>query len=141
MKSKSCKECSNPVWGGGYCQGHQYKRGKNNQLKRTELKRSDKPMKRTRLNAVSSKQKELNKEYSKVRAEVFKDAKNKCEVCKAAEATDCHHKAGRTGTLTTDKRYLMAVCRSCHDRIHTQHTWALENQYILLDVKFRDNRK
>lgn len=47
----------------------------------------------------------------------------RCEalvICKAArspKATDIHHTRGRVGTLLTDERFFVAVCRQCHEWI------------------------
>lgn len=54
-----------------------------------------------------------------------------CEVCCKVEATQLHHKAGRLNALLWDKRYFLAVCFDCHQKIETKRAWAIENGYSL----------
>jgi len=71
----------------------------------------------------SSKIVKLNAAYSVLR-EQFLKRKPYCEAhlpgC-AVNATDVHHKKGRTGALLLDDTEFLAVCRTCHNWIENNH--------------------
>lgn len=81
-------------------------------LKRTALKRSQKPIRR-----VSKRRAKQLRVYSVVCAE-YKAAHPICEKCREKPTDDVHHKAGRIGEKLNDKTQFIAVCRTCHDEIH-----------------------
>jgi len=125
-------------------------------LRRKPLKRSLKPLKRTRLKKVSSKRSREMKVYAAKRA-VFMAAHPFCEItirtlglneadviaeggyykdvwgrtvrCPASE--DCHHVHGRTGSNYLDEKTWMAVCRTQHDRVKAEPKWARENGFLV----------
>lgn len=111
-------------------------------MKRTPLKRrtplksgsgfknNGSSLKRTRLNPISKKRREQNKDYSKVR-KAYMTAHPKCELCNKANASDIHHKAGRWKERLTDATNFMALCRECHEHIHKNPGWAYGNGYLL----------
>lgn len=106
---KTCRHenCSDPIWGKGYCKRHQYLR--------TD-KSKPKGMKR-----VSDKRKEENEAWEQARKEHL--AENPmCAFpgCKK-EADSVHHKKGRIGALLTDKRYFVSLCWIPH------HKWVEEH--------------
>lgn len=87
--------------------------------------------KREPINKISEKQKEVNKEYSKLRKEFLSQAENK--YCQAKvkcggkkRATDVHHLEGRSGKKMLDPKTWMAVCRECHNHIHDHDGESLE---------------
>src|SRR5688500_5357244 len=78
---------------------------------------------------VTAERKEINKEYEKVKREFLRKHKA-CQVCCESPATDLHHKRGRNGKLLTDIRYFLAVCRPCHDHIHSDIPFSRANGFI-----------
>lgn len=104
-------------------------------MKRSPLKRSQKPMKRTpmkrsrkRIKPVSEKRKKINEQYKVERIKFLTD-KPVCEVCRVAPSTDVHHKAGRIGDNMF--KHWLACCRLCHQKIEENPKWALENGYMM----------
>lgn len=85
------------------------------------LSSTKKPTAKKPLSPRSSKQVKLDTLYSILR-EQFLKRKPYCEAhlpgC-AVNATDVHHKKGRTGTLLLDDTEFLAVCRTCHGWIET----------------------
>ena len=85
------------------------------------LSSTKKPTAKKPLSPRSSKQVKLDALYSILR-EQFLKRKPYCEAhlpgC-AVNATDVHHKKGRTGTLLLDDTEFLAVCRTCHGWIET----------------------
>lgn len=117
---KTCKEtnCSNHVFGGGYCKFHQYLR--------TDKKPKTSKL-NTRIKQISTKQAILNKEYSEERKFFLSNPKN--QLCQAkllncdGRATDIHHKKGR-GKYLLDTSTWLSVCRSCHMIIEANPAFA-----------------
>jgi hypothetical protein len=52
-----------------------------------------------------------------------------CEVCGHRRSRDVHHRLGRGECLLEIDTFL-AVCRSCHIRIHDNPQWAREHGYL-----------
>jgi hypothetical protein len=98
-KQRFCKQCWNKQFKG---------------LSSTKKPTAKKPMR-----LQSSKIVKLNAAYTILR-EQFLKRKPHCEAhlpgC-AINATDVHHKKGRTGTLFLDDTEFLAVCRTCHSWI------------------------
>lgn len=67
-------------------------------------------------------------QYVKERREFLK-AKPLCQVCYKRRSFDVHHKGGREGRLLLDQNRWLAVCRTCHDKIHQEPAWAKANGY------------
>ena len=98
--------------------------------RKTPLKRSQKPLKRSPLRKVSSKQSKRLTAYSKAKQEYAKEHPI-CEVKGCASlAQDLHHKAGR-GSKIADKEYFMAICRYHHSFCHANPSWARANGYLV----------
>lgn len=118
---KQCKAegCSWDVWGKGYCKSHQYMR--------TDKK--PKPLKRTPIKKRSSKQEKIDAAYS-ILCKQYKKNHPVCEVCNDRATQDVHHKAYR-GSKTLDESTYLAVCRTCHNYIHSHPQWARDNQYLI----------
>ena len=68
---------------------------------------------------ISKKQSANLRIYKKVR-EIYLNNNPNCEAklqgC-SYEATEIHHKAGKTGDLLFNTKYFLAVCRTCHNWI------------------------
>lgn len=113
-------------------------------LRKTPLKRSQQPLKRTAIKhkpdpktgkfysikKKSVKQSKKDREYSKVRNEwiVFHPYCARC----SKESTDVHHKKGR-GIYLMAVEYWVAVCRECH-------TWIENNPNEAKSLGFSINR-
>jgi hypothetical protein len=84
-----------------------------------------------KLKKVSSKQKEINKEYS-VNRRNFLEENPYCQAklpgC-TIYATDIHHKEGR-GNNTNEVNTFMGLCRACHEYIHSNPIQARELGYL-----------
>ena len=61
-----------------------------------------------------------------------------CCVCHRHKSKDVHHTKGRLGHLLVDQINWLAVCRRCHDRIHSNPKWARENGYISAEGKWNE---
>lgn len=118
-KKKVCKECNELryLFSKGRC-------------KECAQKSYSKPKtKKKYISPISKKQTESLKKYRKLRDEYMANHP-KCEVC-GKDSQDLHHKLHvRTGRALTDVKWFMAVCRSCHNKIHENHSWAVKNGYL-----------
>lgn len=107
LMPKLCNEdwCSRPVFGGGYCSNHQYKR--------TDKKPKKPPEKRS-IRKVSKKLSAELRIYAKLRKEFLSRSENRyCAVFPHLEATEVHHKKGR-GIFLNDVSTWLAVSREGH---------------------------
>lgn len=77
---------------------------------------------------VSKHQIERKRKYS-IQRRVFLKQNPKCEVCVEAKSKDVHHRKGR-GPYLLDESTWSAVCRACHDRIHSNPQWAFEQGWL-----------
>lgn len=101
-------DCSNNVFGKGYCKYHQHLRTD----KKTVQKKPLKPIKN-----ISVKMQLELKVYRMERDKYMKDH-SKCEFRDCFRyATDLHHKSGRGQNLSNVETF-MALCRKCHTWIH-----------------------
>lgn len=95
------EECTNYIFGKGYCRFHQNKR-------------TDKNTKR--INPFSDKHLDALKVYKIVRLEFIvhnRFCQAKMKGC-TKDATQVHHICGRIGDKLTDSKNFLAVCHSCH---------------------------
>ena len=120
-------------------------------MKRTAMKRSTKPMRRTPLRPMSDKRQRESKVYSvnkrayfdKLRAQQLADGLNPppnapwCEVCIAMKwprepAVDWHHvhSRGNGGPLLQPDEKMLAVSRRGHDYIHEDHSRARRRGWL-----------
>lgn len=83
---------------------------------------------RKQIAPVSTKQAKKLSEYRKLRDQ-YMAGHPRCEVC-GCVSTDLHHKKPRASYLC-DVAVFMAVCRPCHDRIHSDDAWARSKGYLL----------
>jgi hypothetical protein len=119
--SKTCnyENCSNFVFGAGYCKYHQYCRTDKKRVPRVREHRPIKP--------ISKKQATLNQEYSQERI-TFLEEHPLC-IAKLLGctriATDVHHKRGR-GKFFLDKSTWIGLCRSCHQKVEENPAMARE---------------
>lgn len=112
---KICEQpgCTNYVFGGGYCTGHQYKR------------RKAKPIAK-----FSEKRKKVNAVYYKM-ARIFKKQYPVCAInsphCKGI-TQGVHHTRGRGKYLLVIETWLPA-CNPCNDYIEAHDAWAREKGF------------
>lgn len=102
--------------------------------RRTPLKRSDKPLKRTRLAKVSKKRKALMAKVKPFR-DRYLASKLLCEVCIKRPPVEVHELTrGPARESSLDKpEVVLAVCRKCHDLLGDYSKWPVTRQ---LAVKF-----
>ena len=102
-------------------------------MKRTALRRTG-PLKRGgeldrrgRINPVSKRRRKRDKDYQKMRAEVWAQQGGICAApgCQAA-MVDAHHRAGRRGKDPHRRSNLVGLCRAHHDWVHANKEWAVE---------------
>lgn len=74
-------------------------------------------MKRSRVNPVSKKRRNRDKDYAERRTQVWERNEGRCERC-AAPMTDIHHIAGRGGADPHALTNLAGFCRACHEWVH-----------------------
>jgi len=113
---------------------------KRSPLKRTSSLRSNKasgslnksrPIKANKpIRRVSARRAKENKTYTVVRKEYMTEHP-KCEVCLHAPACDIHHRRGRWKSRLTEVAFFIAVCRTCHDKIHHNPEWAYATGLML----------
>ena len=92
-------------------------------MKRTPLKRSSAPLRRTPLRPVSKRRQKRDSGYSDARLAVFDRAHGRCE----AGAEGCtglmeqvHHVGGRGGADPHRLGNLLGCCAWCHGVIHSR---------------------
>lgn len=88
-------------------------------------------MKKVPIRRVSKKRQKENKQYSIVAQKYLEDHMI-CEVCTELEATQIHHRAGRTHERLIDEMGFLAICQPCHSWIHA-HPEAARKVGWLLD--------
>lgn len=127
--------------------------------RRTPLKRSTTPLKRTPLRRVSKKRRKEMDEYSHKRR-IFLERNRACQVAldelggakqydvyamqrgvcfvefngtshQIPASEDIHHTLGRTGTNYLDENTWLAVSRANHERIHQNPSWARAHGYLV----------
>lgn len=78
---------------------------------------------------VSDKRKTQDKTYQLVRKAYLLKNPN-CEVC-GVDASEIHHKNGRTNERLIDSDYFLSVCRPCHNEIHANPEHARREGYLI----------
>jgi hypothetical protein len=137
--SKICSEsgCTNPVFGGGKCKYHQFRRSMRGGDKykakspRKTLSEARSPRKGTPMPKESLKRKEQAKAYKEVkdeiRAELIAEGKYNCFFCTEPMGAEkgFHHTKGRDGSRFIEKKWLVPGHNECHvDKYH--HTEVAE---------------
>ena len=109
---KTCKECNNPVFGGGYCKYHQFKR----KMKGGDLYKP-KPRQKSPL-PKESKKREKERIYYLDQVKMFwkecvENGNDFCFFCgqKMTKREDTHHLKGRIGDYYLDKEFSNPVYR------------------------------
>lgn len=69
------------------------------------------------------------KDYSRLRRE-FLDQNPICQDCGKRRSSEIHHKAGRHGRMLLDVEHWGAICRKCHDRIHSAPAQARSRRWL-----------
>lgn len=82
------------------------------------------------LRGASSKRSKEYSQYNKVKR-AYLALHPKCERCKANASHDIHHKAGRVGRYLCDYSLFAALCRKCHDEIHSNAKEARKQGWII----------
>lgn len=78
---------------------------------------------------ISDKRAKQMREYKIVRTNYLLDHPIcECEGCNN-QATDIHHKKGRSGAMLCDVEFFLATCRGCHTKIEINPKWAKEKGY------------
>lgn len=125
-KRKKCslETCKYPLFAKGYCSFHQYLR---TDKKPKEIQH------RKSIKKVSDKYKEQLKIYSGL-AKTFKLENPQCQAnllgC-TRYTDDVHHKAKRGKNLNNVETFL-AVCRTCHNTIHTMNSNEAKERGLLM---------
>lgn len=86
-------------------------------------------MKRTPLRKISDKRRSQLRIYAHDR-KAFLAEKPVCEICHQGRSIDVHHRCGRYGRSLLNRKHWMAVCRICHDFIHSNPKRARELGYL-----------
>lgn len=118
--------------------------------KRTPLRRSGKPLKKTKLRPISKRHSVKLKEYKRARKEHYKDEDNRsCAICGTENNLSVHHKKGRNEHIA-DVDTFVTLCivgncphgnsmlsglnpangTGCHGFVHANPDWAREKGYI-----------
>lgn len=102
---------------------------------RAKTKKTPPPSKNSnRINYHSEKRRRQNILYIKKRR-IFIEQNKTCQAqlvgCSGA-ASEIHHKKGRIGELLTDERYFLALCRSCHNYIELNPSFAKEKSFSIV---------
>jgi hypothetical protein len=129
-----CNHCNK--FGTVYEVGKFYLCNEHKLLKQYQPKGVKKPK---RVNHISVKRKDENKIYIQVR-DKYLNENEFCECC-SSDATEIHHKAKTNSGLLTDTFTFMAICRSCHTEVHSNHSYALENGFIWDQQQINDYLK
>ncbi len=122
--AKTCnfKGCGNPVFGGGFCSWHQYKRTDKKPAAKKKLPKRIKPV---------SESMALRLKAYRVERDKFMNENNVCQFTGCnKEANDLHHKAGRGKNLSNVSTF-MAVCRFHHNWIHEHPKESRELKYLI----------
>ena len=96
--------------------------------RKIDAEKSESQQKRSVIPAKSAKQLEREIEYAKKR----KSWMPLHPICEAnlkgctQQATECHHKAGRSGSLLLDASKWLPVCHACHLKITENSAMAIE---------------
>ena len=93
------------------------------------MKRSSGLKRKTRLRKESPKRAGERALYM-VKREKFLKANPLCQACFEVAAVDVHHVHGRLGENYLNEKTWLAVCRTCHERIHTNPSWARDNNLL-----------
>lgn len=112
MKTCIVPGCTNPMFGGGYCQRHQYMRDDKHKALRESIRR-----------------KEQRKIYQQI-CKRLDERKSVCYFCgkPIRGKADHHHLLGRTGELYAYEPWIKRVHRECHN----QHKFWQTDQLVKL---------
>lgn len=80
------------------------------------------------MKAVSAKRLGQLREYTPQR-KAYLLAHRLCAVCKERRSAEVHHTRGREGKLLLAEEFWLAVCWTCHRKIHENPKWAKEAGY------------
>ena len=84
---------------------------------------------------VSNKQAKRNREYDKLRKQVYEESNGRCEVnatwsC-SGRCEQVHHKQGRIGDRMLDRSKVVGICHNCHDFIGRNPALAYDRGWLL----------
>lgn len=133
----TCSEpnCTNNVFGGNFCQYHQFRRRMNggDLFKRKAKKKASEPPKDlfgTYIPSESKRRKIERKRYSEQIAEFWEESvaskEDFCFFCgiRMSKRDNIHHLRGRTGDYYNDKQYWVNAHQKCHTECY--HMMSLE---------------
>lgn len=86
-------------------------------------------LRKTKIKAVSTKRQRENQSYSVLR-NMYLRQHPKCERC-GADATEIHHRSGRTRERLNDSTMFMSTCRQCHRYIHEHPQESYEKGWMI----------
>lgn len=84
----------------------------------------------TPLRRVSTRRARELRLYSKKRREFLARFKW-CQMCDDVPPSDVHHRCGRVGAKLNDESQWFALCRRCHDLIHSRPSEARAKGWLL----------
>ena len=122
----SVEGCSNKIWGSKLCRYHQYLSPKS----KNKGKKPQSPLRHIKPSPISSKRIMDNKSYRQVCDEIDREAIANKEYCcffcggEIQGRAQHHHLKGRSGSLMTDKRYIVLGHSTCHTEQYHRYTVA-----------------
>jgi hypothetical protein len=135
IKMKRCDGCGEqrPIWKNMVVDGVRNRLCKSCWSCQPGKDNKSKPTQRKPIAPRSSKRSQEEKRYAAKRV-MFMMEHQLCQVnisglC-TQRSTDVHHKAGRVADLLVDETEWIAVCRACHDFIHTHPKDAREMGWL-----------
>jgi len=115
-------------------------------MKRSPINRGTKRLlRKVRLAVIGKRKKREAGALATFKKAVLRRSLGRCELCGAAKATDAHHicsqARGVGHPMLHDERNGFAVCRPCHDKIHSTpgHPW-IETVHWLDNIQAIDSR-
>lgn len=103
-------------------------------MKRTPLKRSTTPMKRTKLASSSKKGRAFDAEFDKAKDAVRERSGGDCEVRSGVctgRHEHTHHIRRRSQQGGNEPENLAGTCSRCHSWIHEHPAWSYENRWLV----------
>lgn len=149
MESSSESEGKSPRLGKNQSldEWYQRKEEKRSQSGKQGLNRKS-GLRKVRINPVSKKQKQKNKEYAQARKEHYSNEENqRCFLCGRTDGLSVHHIAKRLSGNHSDTKTFLTLCiigdalarqhpelnyssLGCHGMVHANPNWSRENNLL-----------